>query len=277
MQHTVALYHYLTSIGSMQARLALAEKRVRWRSELVNTIRAEHLAPAYVRINPHGTIPTLVHNGLVIVDALTILRYIDDELPGPALTSDDPDERACMEKWLEVQDIFPLQELCFGTLEGLNARVAHQIIDERIEIASRMAERYPDLRARYHAKLDDMEAFAEIYRDPRRVTTLVRDLAVTLQLMEHELEGRRWLAGYTYSLADVAWAAIFSRLESCGFAHFWDRHPRVRELIARQRMRASFDAAITVYWNNEIQEALTRAGYKRKRLADALVTVSAME
>ncbi len=277
MYDSVFLYHYLTSIGSMQARLALAEKRVRWRSELVNTLRAEHLSPSYVRINPHGTIPTLVHNGMVVVDALTILHYIDDELEGPALTPERTEERARMEKWLEVQDIFPLQELCFGTLEGLKARVANQIIDERIEIAGRMAERYPDLRARYHAKLDDMEAFAEIYRDPRRVTTLVRDLAITLQLMEHELEGRSWLAGDTYSLADIAWAAIFTRLETCGFAHFWHRHPRVSALVRRHRTRASYDAAITVYWNNEIRETLARAGYKRKRLADALVSVSAME
>ena len=60
------LYHGYLSVCAQKARLALAEKGLEWKSQIVNLQRGEQQTPDYLKLNPKGVIPTLIHDGQVI-------------------------------------------------------------------------------------------------------------------------------------------------------------------------------------------------------------------
>src|ERR1700682_2861769 len=89
----VTLYHGRTSVCSIKARLALAEKGVRFDSRLM-TLRGDQFEPAYLKLNPNAVVPTLVHDDSVIIESTVIMRYVDEAFPGISLTPSDPLARA---------------------------------------------------------------------------------------------------------------------------------------------------------------------------------------
>ena len=50
----LALYHNPISTCSQKVRLALAEKRLRFESHVINFDRQEHLSEWYLKLNPNG-------------------------------------------------------------------------------------------------------------------------------------------------------------------------------------------------------------------------------
>ncbi len=64
----LTLYHGRTSVCSIKARLALAEKAVVWDGRLL-TLRGDQFDPDYMRLNPNAVVPTLVHDGKVIIES----------------------------------------------------------------------------------------------------------------------------------------------------------------------------------------------------------------
>src|SRR5712692_3338360 len=67
----LTLYHGKTSVCSVKARLALAEKGVAWDSRLL-TLRGDQFEPDYMKLNPNAVVPTLVHDGKVVIESTVI-------------------------------------------------------------------------------------------------------------------------------------------------------------------------------------------------------------
>lgn len=63
--------------------------------------KKEHKTPEYLKLNPMGKIPTLVHRGVVVTEAPAILAYLADAFPqaGLAPAVDSP-ERGTYYRWL---------------------------------------------------------------------------------------------------------------------------------------------------------------------------------
>ena len=82
------LYHYDRSTAAQKIRIALAEKGLAWESRIVNTKvgTREHLQPEYLKLNPRGLVPTLVHGERVVTNSVRILEYVDSAFEGPPLT-----------------------------------------------------------------------------------------------------------------------------------------------------------------------------------------------
>ena len=59
----VELYHFWSSVCSVRCRMALEEKGVKWTSKYIDLFKFDQLRPEYLKINPDGMVPTLVHNG----------------------------------------------------------------------------------------------------------------------------------------------------------------------------------------------------------------------
>lgn len=70
---TLALYHASNSLCSQKVKLVLAEKNLEWKSHLINLLTFENLQPSYMRLNPKGVVPTLLHDDRVITDSATIV------------------------------------------------------------------------------------------------------------------------------------------------------------------------------------------------------------
>ena len=83
------LYHGTTSVCAQKARLTLAENGLEWESHLM-ALNGDQLDPPYLKLNPNGVVPTLVHDGNVIVESTVIMHYLDDTFPDPPLMPRHP-------------------------------------------------------------------------------------------------------------------------------------------------------------------------------------------
>ena len=79
------LYHNALSSCSQKVRLVLAEKGLDFESRDVNLVTGEQHAPDYVKLNPNHVVPTLVHDGRVLIESSLINEYLEDAFPKPAL------------------------------------------------------------------------------------------------------------------------------------------------------------------------------------------------
>ena len=71
------VFHFLFSSCSQKLRIFLALKGVDWESHEIDLMTNENLSDYYLGINPHGLLPSIVHDGDVHIesnDTLPTLR-----------------------------------------------------------------------------------------------------------------------------------------------------------------------------------------------------------
>src|SRR5579862_6409234 len=83
------LYHSINSVCAQKVRIALEEKGQKAKDRLM-TLRGDQFEPAYLKLNPSGVVPTLIHDGEPIIESSLILYYIDDVFAMPPLMPKSP-------------------------------------------------------------------------------------------------------------------------------------------------------------------------------------------
>ena len=86
------LYHNINSVCAQKVRIALEEKGLAAKDHIM-TLRGDQYEPAYLKLNPNGVVPTLIHDGAPITESSLILYYIDDAFPDPPLMPKQPRQR----------------------------------------------------------------------------------------------------------------------------------------------------------------------------------------
>jgi len=84
----------------MKVRLVLNEKGLPWDGKILDLRRGDQFDPEYRKLNPNSVVPTLVHDGRVVVESTVIIEYLDEAFPSPALMSGDPYQRAVARLWM---------------------------------------------------------------------------------------------------------------------------------------------------------------------------------
>jgi len=65
------LYHSINSVCAQKIRLALNEKKLPC-SEHLMKLNGDQFDPAYLKLNPNGVVPTLIHDGQAITESAVI-------------------------------------------------------------------------------------------------------------------------------------------------------------------------------------------------------------
>jgi len=68
----LTLYNCPQSTCSQKVRLSRWKKGLAFEDRPVDRKTRKHLHPAYLALNPNGVVPTLVHNGAVIINSSVI-------------------------------------------------------------------------------------------------------------------------------------------------------------------------------------------------------------
>jgi glutathione S-transferase len=238
---TLELHHFNLSTCSQKVRLVLAEKGLAWKSHPVDLLRNEQLRPEYLALNPNGVVPTLVHDGHVVVESSVIIEYLDDAFPVPPLRPVDPLARARMREWIHREDEVGLPAVGVLTMQKLLKPVF-----------ARRSEAEIEQELRQHPNRDRARAHAAVARGDLPEATLREAearLAQTVDRMAAGLEHQPWLAGAAFSLADCTWIPFLDRMELLGLATAWSegRHPSVADWLARCRARESYGAAVRAF------------------------------
>src|SRR3546814_10227948 len=61
MEPIIELYHNDLSSCAQKVRIALYEKQLPWKSHHLNLRKGDQFKPEYMKLNPNGVVPTLVH------------------------------------------------------------------------------------------------------------------------------------------------------------------------------------------------------------------------
>jgi glutathione S-transferase len=237
----LALYHNDMSLCAQKVRVCLAEKGLEWESRHLVLRAGEHQAPWYRKLNRRAVVPTLIDGEKAIPESNVILEYLDEAYPQPPLAPKDPYGRARMRLWTKQLDE-DIHDACAAILSfGIAFR--HQYL-ERGELGKKMLEEIPNIFKRERRR-DVIEHGIR----SKHFTIAVERLVLLLDEMEEALGAQRWLAGETYTLADVAFTPYLARLEHLAILDLLSGRQRVADWYARCKARPSFHEAI-VKWEN---------------------------
>jgi glutathione S-transferase len=161
------LYYHPFSTYSRRVLIALLEKKIPHELVALDMAARKHKEPAYLALNPYGRVPTLEQDGFVLYESTAILNYLEAIWPNPALTPADARSRALVDMHMKLCDLHM-------------SRPAGAIIFPKRFLP----------RERWN-QTAIAEAKAEIERH--------------LSIVERQLEGREYLVGKQFSLADLCY------------------------------------------------------------------------
>jgi glutathione S-transferase len=231
----LTLYHGRTSVCSIKARLALAEKGVSFDSRLM-TLRGDQFDPVYMQLNPNAVVPTIVHDGRAVVESTVIMHYVDDAFPGAALMPADPLARA-------------------------KVRMITKLMDEYVHVSC-MTLTFATANREWLARMTPQEMEAELAKSPDKKRAEIKRQVVTdgldaplavdaihqhqklLDGIEAAMKDGPYLAGQQWSLADAAATPYVWRLVKLKLARMWDDRPGVHAWYDRVRSRPSFKVGV---------------------------------
>ena len=231
------LYHGTTSVCAIKARIALEEKSIAWTGEVLDLRRGDQHRPEYLKLNPNGVVPTLVHDGRALIESTLIIEYLDEAFPAPPLMPSDPYSRATIRLWMKRIDD-TLHAACSAITFAVAFRKELQA-KPAAELEAHLA-RIPDMAYRERQRLSIAHGLAAPH-----VAQAVRHYDKYIAQMEEALSGCAYLAGDSYSLADVAATPYVNRAEMLGMAGLWAKRAHVAGWFERMRQRPSFDIAVT--------------------------------
>lgn len=108
------LHGYFRSSASYRVRIALNLKGLTAEHLPHHLRKGEQRAPDYLKLNPQGLVPTLEDDaGVVLIQSLAIIEWLDETHPEPPLLPEDPLARARVRAFALVLacDTHPVQNL----------------------------------------------------------------------------------------------------------------------------------------------------------------------
>src|SRR5215211_3991940 len=97
MEMAFTLYNSPPSTCSQRVRFVLNAKKLPFAEVKLDLMAGDQLKPEYLALNPNGVVPTLDHDGNIVIDSSVIVEYLDEVEPGISnFTPRDPVARARM-------------------------------------------------------------------------------------------------------------------------------------------------------------------------------------
>ncbi|MAE96522.1 MAG: hypothetical protein CL910_17890 [Deltaproteobacteria bacterium] len=286
------LYHNALSLCSMKTRVCMAELQVPYEShhiDLIETGAYENIGRRFLKVNPGGTVPVLVHKGHPVYESHEQIRYAAQHaLPGsPELIPADPELRAEMERWIDRSS------LAGNPLEHGEVSIGNAIPGLTMPLFAAMIEQIPIWKilegVLFH--FDPKRPFVFMafkFRKLHRLPGLTpvmkilsrsrRHAADHLDALEAQLgaSGGPWILGEAFTLADVSWLVIFERLVQADWLHVYlgeGRRPLCAAYWEALKQRPSYAEAILgfphetiAYGTRRIREAKTLSPELREAL-----------
>jgi len=165
-------------------RIAMAEQGLSVETVTVDILKAENRQPDYLAMVPSGGTPALrLDDGTVISEITAIVEYLDEQPGATRMVGNTPQERAETRMWARRIDLYILEPMAnaFRASEG------------RPMFAPRMT-------------LVSLEAAAELKAIAQE----------KLLWLDAQLQGRTWVCGDRYSMADILLLAFIEFGASVG-------------------------------------------------------------
>ncbi|WP_437629643.1 glutathione S-transferase family protein [Sorangium sp. So ce854] len=198
------LYGHPMSTCVRKVLTVLAEKGHEAQFVLVDLMKGEQKTPEHLARNPFGVIPVLEDEDFTLYESRAIIRYLDQKLPGAALTPTELRARALMDQWMSVEQSY------FSTpaIKILFQRVIHPMRGQQSD-----------------------ESVVEASKG---------EIARALDVVDKAVAGQEYLAGSRFSLADISWMPYLQCLEISKVGELITDRPNVAAWWKRISARPSW-------------------------------------
>lgn len=199
------VYGHPMSTCTRKVLTTLAEKGVSADFVMVDIMKGESHKPEYLAKQPWGQVPVLEEDdGWQLYESRAIIRHLDATLPGPALTPSNSRDRAKMEQWISIESA----NFTPGVMKILGQLM--------------------------FAKWRGEEPKMAIVEEGR---TSVRKALV---VMEKALGEHEYIAGSSFTLADISFMPYVEYLFAAGEGHLITDNPNTSAWWNRISERASW-------------------------------------
>jgi glutathione S-transferase len=244
----LVLYHAAHSTCSQKVRMVLHEKDVKFDTVPIDLAKKEQLRPEYLAINPNGVVPTLVDDGVPIIESSVICEYLDEKYPQNPLVPSNLLERARMRAWTHY-----IEEVAVGAIRvpSFNRAFLYRFEKkdqkqfENEEIGPR------PVRRELFQRMGSPKGFSR-----QDIDRSLEQLTETCRRMDAAIAKRGpWLMGEQFTLADVLVMPSIDRMADLGLSHVWEKKfPQVGAWYERLQARPAFKA--TYYSGSRVSDFL---------------------
>ncbi|MEM6641158.1 MAG: glutathione S-transferase family protein [Pseudomonadota bacterium] len=253
------LYHHGSSVCAAKVRFALAEKRVvPDEMHYVDILKGEQFTDAFRAINAKAVVPVLVHDERIINESTVICGYINDAFDGPALVPSDPLARARVRMWEKAVD-----EQLHPACGELTFVCCHRHIVMRLgeQKLKEFLSSTPD-QSVTNTWRERKKEIVRLGFDAPGIEDTIRLYDDHLSKMQTALETHAWLAGETFSLADIALTPYVNRLDMLSMSGMWQggRRPAVENWFERIKAISTFKAAFLDWCPDALTDDLRTFG-----------------
>ena len=164
-------------------RTFLAERGITLDMQDVDIMAGDNRKPDFLQINPAGQLPALVlDDGSILTEITVICEYLDETQPGESFMGDTPERRAHNRSWTRWADLNVCEPLANGF---------------------RFSEGLPLFESRMRCIPEASDGLKACAQDK-------------LAWLDGQLGSRPFLAGDTYSLADILLSTFLTFGEQVG-------------------------------------------------------------
>ena len=219
------------STCSQRVRFVLNAKKLPFEEVKLNLLEGDQLKPDYLKLNPNGVVPTLDHDGAIIIDSNVITEYLDEVAPDHSFTPEDTAKRARMRALMHFIDEMPAAAVRVPTF---NLAFLPSFQKMGSEAFAAMAGSKP-LRREF------MLAMGQTGFPKHEMDAALARLRRTYERMDAEIEksGGPWLLGKQLTLADVAVMPSLVRIHDLGMPD-WQDLPRIVTWFDNIRAQPAF-------------------------------------
>jgi len=191
----IRYYHAEPLANSLKSMAPLFEKGLAFDSIYVNLHEFEQHAEWFTAINPEGQVPVLDHDGTIVTHTTVINEYLEDAFPdAPALRPNTPEDNARMRYWNKFVDEHVMNHVSMHGWHRMIGVVTRGIESGEFEA---LMERIPlpDQRKKW---MTARSGFSEA-----QLADATAKIEYAVDKIEAQLGRAPWLAGETYTLADI--------------------------------------------------------------------------
>jgi len=246
------LYTHPMSPCAQKVRIVLAEKGLQWTKRHVDLAQKENLHPDYLKLNPLGVVPTLVHESKAVIESSIICEYLEDRWPGASLRPENPYAIAQMRFWMKQVDN-KLHPSC-GALQWplvMRPELMKKSQTERQALLDQIPEK---------PRRERQKRLTEFGLEAPDVVDAVHVYRKTILAMENALKEHHWVVADSFSLADICLAPYFQTIMQFGWTDIYEDCPRVTDWFERCRKRASYEQAVAADFSADVKADLLEKG-----------------
>ena len=234
---TLKYYHAEPAANSLKSMICLHEKKLEFESIYVNLHTFEQHSDWFVKINPEGQVPVLVHDGNTITHTTVINEYLEDVFPEYPLRPADAAGKARMRYWNKFCDEHFINFVSMHGWHRMVGVIARGIDSGEFEA---LMERIPlpDQRKKW---MTARSGFSEA--DLQNATDKI---IYACKKVDDHLADNRWLAGEMFTSADANFYAMCGMMVDRMFPELEvaKNYPRLVDWRERMNARPGVQAAL---------------------------------